>query len=124
MTTAAKVGITGIDASYYLTKDLNKATAFYTSLLGFEPTVSIPETVSEWTFSKDGTTFGLYQPDDASDWHPSGGLLFHVDDIKASRAAAEAIGSKFEEHQEETPVCFMAFGTDPEGNNFILHQTK
>jgi hypothetical protein len=25
---------------------------------------------------------------------------------------------------EESPVRFMAFGTDTEGNNFILHQRK
>jgi predicted enzyme related to lactoylglutathione lyase len=25
---------------------------------------------------------------------------------------------------EETPVCFMAFATDSEGNGFILHQRK
>jgi predicted enzyme related to lactoylglutathione lyase len=124
MTTAAKVGITGIDASYYLTKDLGKATGFYTALFGFEPTLHVPDMVSEWTFDKDGTTFGLYQPHDMSDWHISGGLLFHVDDIKASRTAAQALGSKFDEHEEETPGCFMAFGTDPEGNNFILHQIK
>jgi len=124
MTTAAKVGISGIDATYYLTKDLGKATTFYTALFGSEPSMQVPGTVSEWTFDGDGTTFGLYQPQDTSGWQPSGGVLFHVDDIKASRAAAETLGSKFEEHEEETPVCFMAFGSDPEGNNFILHQPK
>lgn len=124
MTTAAKVGITGIDASYYLTKDLGKATTFYTGLFGTEPTMHIPDMVSEWTFDKDDTTFGLYQPKDTSDWNPSSGLLFHVDDINAARAAAETVGAKFEEHQEETPICHMAFGSDPEGNNFILHQRK
>jgi predicted enzyme related to lactoylglutathione lyase len=124
MTTAAKVGITGIDASYYLTKDLNKATAFYTGLFGTEPTMHVPNTVSEWTFDKDGTTFGLYQPEDAANWRPSGGLLFHVDNIKASKDAAVTVGSTFEDHVEDTPGCYMAFGTDPEGNTFILHQYK
>jgi predicted enzyme related to lactoylglutathione lyase len=124
MTTAAKVGITGIDASYYLTKDLGKATAFYTALFGSEPTMHVPDTVSEWTFGKDGTTFGLYQPHDTSDWHPSGGVIFHVDDLTKSKAAAQTVGSTFDDHVEETPMCYMAFGSDPEGNNFILHQVK
>lgn len=124
MTTAAKVGITGIDASYYLTKDLNKSTAFYTGLFGAEPSMHVPNMVTEWTFGKDGTTFGLYQPEDASNWRISGGLLFHVDDIKAAKAAAESVGASFDDHVEETPMCFMAFGSDPEGNNFILHQGK
>jgi predicted enzyme related to lactoylglutathione lyase len=124
MTTAAKVGITGIDAAYYLTKDLGKSTGFYTALFGFEPTMHVPETVSEWTFDKDGTTFGLYKPEDAGNWRPSGGLLFHVDDLKSARSASETLGASFDEHHEETPMCFMAFGEDPEGNTFILHQRK
>ena len=123
MTTAAKVGITGIDATYYLVKDLGNATAFYTNLLGFEPSMHVPKTVSEWTFST-GETFGIYQPQDAKDWHPSGGILFHVADFAASVAACKTLGVKFSEHPEETPMCHMAFGEDPEGNNFIIHQLK
>ena len=123
MTTATKVGITGIDASYYFTKDLASETKFYSSLFGFEPTLEVPETVSEWSFSG-GETFGLYQPQDAGDWHPSGGVLFHVDDLDAAKTAGQALGASFEEHVEESPNCRMAFGKDPEGNNFILHQHK
>jgi hypothetical protein len=40
-------------------------------------------------------------------------------------ADAKARGVKF--HDEEitdTPVCHMAFGEDPEGNQFILHHRK
>jgi len=123
MTTAAKVGISGIDASYYMTKNLASATAFYNSLFGAEPSMHVPETVSEWSFS-DGTTFGLYQPQDAEGWYAGGGILFHVDDLNAAKAASEALGATFDEHPEETPMCFMAFGEDPEGNRFILHQPK
>jgi predicted enzyme related to lactoylglutathione lyase len=123
MTTAAKTGITGIDASYYMTKDLGSSTAFYTNLLGFDPSMHVPGMVSEWTFPTGGT-FGLYQPTDAADWHPGGGILFHVDDFKASLEACKAVGAKFDDHPEETPMCFMAFGQDPEGNNFIIHQPK
>lgn len=124
MTTAAQTGITGIDASYYMTKDLNKATGFYTALFGFEPTMHVPDTVSEWTFPANGTTFGLYQPEKAEDARPGGGLLFGVPEIKASIAAAKSLGATFDDHIEETPMCFMAFGQDPEQNNFILHQSK
>jgi predicted enzyme related to lactoylglutathione lyase len=123
MTTAAKVGITGIDASYYLTKDLGRSTTFYSGLFGAEPSLHIPQTISEWTFAG-GETFGLYQPQEASEWHPGGGVLFHVADLAAARAASESLGARFESHPEETPMCHMAFGQDPEGNNFILHQPK
>lgn len=123
MPTAEKVGITGIDASYYMTKDLKAATDFYSKLFGFEPSMAVPEMVSEWNLD-DGSTFGLYQPEDRSNWHPGGGLLFHVADFKGAVAAAKALGATFDDHEEETPMCFMAFGTDPEGNNFILHTPK
>jgi len=123
MTTAAKVGITGIDASYYLTKDLGAATSFYSNLLGFEPSMHIPSMVSEWTFPS-GETFGVYQPQDGGEWRKSGGILFKVADFKASVNACKAMGVKFDEHEEETPMCFMAFGEDPEGNSFIIHQHK
>ena len=123
MATAAKVGITGIDASYYLTKDLGKSTAFYSALFGMEPSMHIPNMVTEWTF-KGGETFGLYQPEDASNWSPHGGLLFRVEDFKAGVEAAKSLGAKFDDHEEETPMCFMAFGEDPEGNSFIIHKPK
>ena len=123
MTTTATVGITGIDASYYITKDLGAATAFYTKLFAAEPSMAVPNMVTEWTFAG-GETFGLYQPEDTSEWHPSGGLLFRVPEIKAAVEAAKALGAKFDEHVEETPMCHMAFGEDPEGNRFILHTPK
>ncbi|HTX60134.1 MAG TPA: VOC family protein [Verrucomicrobiae bacterium] len=123
MTTTAAVGITGIDATYYRTKDLIGSTAFYTKFFGAEPTMHIPNTVSEWTFGG-GEAFGLYQPPEAGDWRPGGGLLFHVKDFRGAVEAAKALGATFDERQEETPMCYMAFGTDPEGNTFILHKPK
>ena len=123
MTTAAKVGITGIDASYYYTKDLGRSTTFYSSLFGAEPSMHIPQMVSEWTFGG-GETFGLYQPQDPAEWREGGGILFNVGDLSSAKAASEALGARFEAHPEETPMCYMAFGQDPEGNNFILHQRK
>jgi predicted enzyme related to lactoylglutathione lyase len=120
---AGKAAITGIDASYYYTKDLGRASAFYARLFGFDPTLHVPQTVCEWTFG-DGTTFGLYQPENAGEWRRGSGIMFHVEDIGAAVEAGKALGATFEEHQEETPVCFMAFGHDPDGNTFILHQPK
>jgi catechol 2,3-dioxygenase-like lactoylglutathione lyase family enzyme len=122
MTTTNTIGITGIDATYYLAKDLERATSFYTALLG-PPTMAMPGMVSEWTFAG-GESFGLYQPHDAADFHPSGGVLFHVGDIKAAVAAAKAAGVSFDDDGkiEETPVCYMAFGRDDDGNGFLFHQ--
>jgi predicted enzyme related to lactoylglutathione lyase len=121
-TTAHKVS--GIDASYYYVQDLDRATKFYTELLGAEPTLAFPGMVSEWTFPN-GESFGLYKPNE-SEFRPSGGIMFVVEDVPAAVAEHMARGVKFhgEGHIEETPVCHMAFGEDTEGNGFIFHKRK
>ncbi|MEO6835655.1 MAG: VOC family protein [Candidatus Tumulicola sp.] len=123
MTTANTIGVTGIDATYYLAKDLERATEFYTKLLGFAPTMAFPGMASEWTFPS-GVTFGLYRPEE--DWHSGSGVMFNVPDVSAAVAAGKAGGVKFDDDGkiEDTPVCFMAFAQDSEGNTFILHQPK
>jgi predicted enzyme related to lactoylglutathione lyase len=123
MPSTVNVGITGIDATYYLTKDLRQATAFYAGLFGRGPDMYVENTVAEWTFAG-GESFGLYQPQDSKEWHSSSGVLFHVANLQDSREAARGAGAMFDDHLEDTPMCYMAFGRDPEGNRFILHQPK
>jgi predicted enzyme related to lactoylglutathione lyase len=114
--------ITGIDATYYLAKDLVRATAFYRDLLGLTPTMEVPDFVTEFTFPG-GETFGLYN---SGEFTPSGGVMFAVPDAKATVEKLKAAGVKFGEDGElsDTPVCYMAFATDTEGNGFIIHQRK
>lgn len=122
MTTAGATKVKGMDATYYTVKDLPRATKFYNSLLDMEPTLVFGENVAEYTFPN-GETFGLYQTEE---WTQHGGALFAVDDIEAAVAEHKKRGVKFDGdgHIENTPVCFMAFGEDTEGNSFILHQHK
>lgn len=124
MATAGATKVKGMDAAYYYVKDLDRATKFYNALLSTEPTIKVGDVVVEYTFPN-GETFGLYKSDDA-DWTAHGGILFAVDDLAAAVAEHKARGVKFEGdgHIENTPVCFMAIGTDSEGNSFILHQHK
>jgi predicted enzyme related to lactoylglutathione lyase len=112
---------TGIDATYYLVKDLARATAFYKDNLGLTPSMEMPDMLTEFTFPG-GEAFGLYQ---TVEFSPSGGVMFAVPDVKAAKAEMEGKGVKFDDHEvTETPVCFMAFAEDSEGNHFILHQLK
>jgi len=122
MATAGATKVKGMDASYYTVKDLKRATAFYNDLLKMTPTWTFGDRVVEYTFPN-GETFGLYETED---WTRHGGILFAVDDINAAVAEHKARGVKFEGdgHVESSPVCFMAFGEDSEGNSFILHQHK
>jgi len=121
----ATLSVHGIDATYYMAKDLAKATAFYNDLLGMEPSVHFPGSVSEYTFPG-GETFGLYQPTTVDSFYTSGGVMFAVDDVAAFVKAAAGRGVTFDAGGEvsDTPVCHMAFGTDPEGNHFIVHKRK
>jgi predicted enzyme related to lactoylglutathione lyase len=123
--TTTTMRVTGIDASYYMTKDLERAVKFYTDLLGTEPTMHAPNFVSEWTFAN-GETFGLYMLQEGEPMVTSTGVMFAVDDVAAYVAAAKARGVKFSDEGgvTDTPVCHMAFGQDDEGNGFILHHRK
>ncbi|HEY1654123.1 MAG TPA: VOC family protein [Candidatus Tumulicola sp.] len=120
----ATIGVTDIDATYYLVKDLDRATEFYTKLLGGAPAMTFPDMVAEWTFPS-GASFGVYKPHE-EEWRKSGGVLFSVRDLAGAVEAAKAAGVKFDDDGkiEETPVCLMAFGEDSEGNTFVLHQPK
>ncbi|HZV80216.1 MAG TPA: VOC family protein [Candidatus Binatus sp.] len=122
MATAGATKVKGMDASYYFAKDMARATKFYNELFGMEPTLTFGEDVAEYTFPS-GETFGLFRSDD---WKPRGGILFSVDDLDKAVSEHKARGVKFlgDGHIEQSPVCFMAFGEDSEGNSFILHQHK
>jgi catechol 2,3-dioxygenase-like lactoylglutathione lyase family enzyme len=114
--------VRGIDASYYMTKDLTAATKYYNDLLGREPDVHVPGLFSEYSFA-DGSSFGLYM---SENFYQSGTILFRVDDVPDFVAAAKAKGVSFagDGHVDDTPNCHMAFGTDPDGNQFIIHKVK
>jgi hypothetical protein len=52
--------------------------------------------------------------------------MFRVDDVPAFVKSAIANGVSFmgDGQIEDTPNCHMAFGTDPDGNAFIIHKVK
>ena len=112
--------VLGIDASYYWVKDLPRAIEFYSWLIGGPPAASMENVFAEWTFPG-GESFGLYK---GERFVQSDGIMFAVEDVKATLDAIRARGIKVEDHIEDTPVCFMGFGADTEGNGFILHHRK
>jgi predicted enzyme related to lactoylglutathione lyase len=69
----------------------------------------------------DGSTFGVWRPDDG----PTSGaaVMFAVDDIHDALRGLRERGAQFTD-AEETPVCYMASGQDPDGNVVIIHQRK
>lgn len=118
--------VTGMDAVYYMTQDLQRARTFYEGVLGLNPTWEIAGegggSFVEYDLP-DGTTFGLgHIP--GSPWHESGGVMFAVPDVKEALERAKAAGATVQFDYMELPVCHMAWARDPEGNSFCLHHRK
>jgi predicted enzyme related to lactoylglutathione lyase len=112
--------ITGVDLFECSVRDAAKTVAFYKDVLGMKPTDE-DEQGAEFTLS-DGTTFGVWQPDDEQ--YPIGaGIMFAVADAKAAVEELRARGAELSD-VIESRVCFMSLGADPEGNRFVIHQRK
>ncbi len=75
-------------------------------------------------FDAGGVTFGVGNGEPLG-FTPgtSFGLMLEVDDVAAERSRLLERGITVGEFIE-TPVCFMTFVTDPEGNIVGLHQRK
>jgi predicted enzyme related to lactoylglutathione lyase len=114
--------INGIDALYYSARDFERAHAFYAAMIGAEPQTLVAGSFCEWTL-RNGEAFGVIK---GETFRPGSGALFNVDDVQAAVDELRLRGVTLEDdgELEETPVCYMAFGTDTEGNTFILHQRK
>jgi predicted enzyme related to lactoylglutathione lyase len=111
-TQVSKTAITGIDIMAYLVKDPQAAIAFYRDVMGMTPT--------EIDDQGRGAEFTLREPDDGGS---GGAIMFAVDDARAAVDHYRARGLQLSDVME-SPVCHMAFGTDPEGNAIIIHQRK
>lgn len=119
--TASRQGvIKGIDLTAYLVKDPQKAIAFYRDVMGMTPTAIDDEgRGSEFTLP-DGSTFGVWKPEEGG---TGGAIMFAVDDARAAVEHYRERGLKVSD-VTESPVCFMAFASDPEDNMIIIHQRK
>jgi len=123
MQTATRVR--GIDATYYTVQDLDGCTAFYSKVFDAPPDTGQPNFFSEWTF-EDGSSFGLYKTEQKPAAR-SGSAIFRVDDVARAAQHLKQLNALLAHGDEEVgdfPTCFMAFGRDPEGNQFIVHKRK
>ncbi len=112
--------VTGIDLMAYFTSDPGRSFAFYRDVLGMTPTeIDDQGRGAEFTLP-DGTTFGVWKPEDGA---KGACVMLAVDDIGLALEEFRKRGAQLSE-PEETPVCHMAFGADPDGNTLIIHQRK
>jgi predicted enzyme related to lactoylglutathione lyase len=115
----------GIDAVYYMVKDLPRARKFYEEGLRFQPTFVSEE--GEWQGVEytlpTGQTFGLGLSSTAS-WSRCGGVMISVGNVEEHAGRVTQFGGKVLLPPTEGPVCFISQCEDTEGNAFVLHHRK
>jgi predicted enzyme related to lactoylglutathione lyase len=113
--------ISGMDLVCVVARDVSRTVAFYRDILGITPTRDEPGG-AEFELS-DGSTLGVWNPGSGAEVTPAVTVMFAVPDAKATVEAIRARGGTISD-VTETPVCFMAFGNDPDDVAFIIHQRK
>ena len=109
-----------LDHVYYWVTDLDRAVAFYRDVLGMRP-----DEHADWEQWAGDTCFGIWEPEKqgmpfvAQTGNP---WPLRCDDVAKTRAALEAKGVTFEGDTLDTGVCHMAFFSDPDGNELMLHR--
>ena len=110
----SKVDFVGIPS-----RDAERSRRFYVETLGLRPD---DRTQTELWAGE--TCFSIWEPErfgmefaPQKNAHPA----LHVDDVAAARAELEAKGVAFGGDILDTGVCHMAFFTDPDGNDLMLH---
>jgi len=100
-------------------QDAERARSFYVETLGLRP-----DDHSRFEFLVGESCFGIWEPSRfGMTFAPqkNAHLALHVDDVAAARAELEAKGVEFAGEIMDTGVCHMAFFTDPDGNDLMLH---
>jgi catechol 2,3-dioxygenase-like lactoylglutathione lyase family enzyme len=99
--------------------DAERTRSFYVDTLGLRP-----DDNARFEFWVGETCCGIYRPADVGmEFQPqkTAHLAFHVDDIEAARKDLAGKGVEFYGETLDTGVCHMAFFSDPDGNNLMLH---
>jgi catechol 2,3-dioxygenase-like lactoylglutathione lyase family enzyme len=111
--------INGLDFVGVPSTDAERARSFYVDTLGLRP-----DDKARFEFWLGDTCFTIWEPArqgrpfaPQKNAHPA----LHVDDVAATRAELEAKGVEFVGQTFDTGVCHMAFFTDPDGNDLMLH---
>ena len=99
--------------------DAERSRGFYVDVLGLRA-----DERSRFECWAGDTCFAIWEPAKQGmefapqkNAHPA----LHVDDVKAAREELEAKGVEFFGEIFDTGVCQMAFFTDPDGNDLMLH---
>lgn len=119
------IGITEIAFSCYPVTDMARARGFYEGVLGLTPTLVVGQPggmqFTEYDIAQGTLALGAGAPD----WRPRPdgcSVALEVEDFDAAVAHLNAHGVKFKTEPITTPVCRMAFVSDPDGNTLCIHK--
>ena len=121
MTTTTKI-VNGTDFITVPTRDYDKASEFYGTVLGL-PFSKRWGNKPAGEFETGNLTIAVMQSDAfglefQAHTHP---IELHVDDFDAAHAELEARGVKFKGDTIDSGVCYQAFFEDPDGNALAIH---
>ena len=111
--------ITKLDFVGIPSRDAERSRSFYIDTLGLRP-----DDKGRFEFWVGETCFGIWEPSRMGmEFAPQklAHLALHVADVAAARAELEAKGVAFAGETFDSGVCHMAFFTDPDGNDLMLH---
>ncbi len=111
--------ITSLDFVAIPSQDAERSRKFYVEILGLRP-----DKHSNFEAWVGDTCLGIWEPTKMGmkfAAQKNGHLALHVDDVAAARKELEAKGIEFFGETLDTGVCHMAFFTDPDGNDLMLH---
>jgi catechol 2,3-dioxygenase-like lactoylglutathione lyase family enzyme len=100
-------------------QDPERSRAFYVETLGLRP-----DDHGRYEFWAGDTCFGIWEPGKVGGTfapQKNGHLALHVADVAEARRELERKGIEFHGEILDTGVCHMAFFTDPDGNDLMLH---
>jgi predicted enzyme related to lactoylglutathione lyase len=101
-------------------EDGERSRRFYGEVLGLRPDPNM-----NYEFWAGDTCLGIWEPARLGmQFAPqkNGHLALRVEDVAEARRELEAKGVEFYGDIVDTGVCHMAFFTDPDGNDLMLHR--
>jgi catechol 2,3-dioxygenase-like lactoylglutathione lyase family enzyme len=100
-------------------QDSERSRSFYVETLGLRA-----DEKARFEFWVGDTCFAIWEPARLGRGfapQKNAHLALHVEDVAAAREELEAKGVEFIGETFDTGVCHMAFFTDPDGNDLMLH---
>lgn len=113
----------GFDFVIIQTRDMRKLRAFYETLLDLAPSREYEDFYVEYDLP-DGNTLAIGRDPEATEFVPTGGMVFGVQDAETLGKQVIELGGKYVKRFGSGDPCFSEWCMDPDGNYFGLHQRK